>query len=275
MLRSLRKLCINVATNTQARFVHGVAVRSVLSRPMTLRRCSDMAITAQTDKRPRVHRDDQLPLSMRPQTVQGFVYYDHWIHVPLDHNDPDGKKITVFAREVRLGLVPMSLWHVHTGDSRMHPPVQVCAINKHATANLPYLCYFQGGPGFQSPVPDDGLCCLNSATKTFRVVLLDQRGTGKSTPVRQSTLSAIGDDSEQAKYLHFFRADSIVEDAELVRQQLCPDKPWSIIGQSFGGFCCVEYLSKYPESALLPFVLAKRMSALQSTQARQSATARQ
>ena len=47
-----------------------------------------------------------------------------------------------------------------------------------------------------------------------------------------------------------FRADSIVQDAELIRQQLVPsdmqEGRWAILGQSFGGFCCVRYLSAAP-----------------------------
>jgi hypothetical protein len=47
------------------------------------------------------------------------------------------------------------------------------------------------------------------------------------------------------------RADSIVRDAELVRKSLVPkdnyDGRWSVLGQSFGGFCVVTYLSIAPE----------------------------
>jgi len=40
----------------------------------------------------------------------------------------------------------------------------------------------------------------------------------------------------QADYLAMHRADNIVRDAEVIRQ--CLGQPqWSIIGQSFGGFC--------------------------------------
>jgi hypothetical protein len=49
-----------------------------------------------------------------------------------------------------------------------------------------------------------------------------------------------------ADYLACFRADAIVGDAELVRRQLCGDEPWSVLGQSFGGFCAVTYLSFAP-----------------------------
>ena len=204
------------------------------------------------DKRQRVHcQSPAQSISCRPTTVSGFVYLDHHLQVPLDHDDPDGKTITLFAREVCcLAQAPAHQLPQHGPVSPFGLPVlQVTAIDKYPNAALPLLCYFQGGPGFQSPSPSDSLCWLNSATKSFRVVLLDQRGTGKSSPVRLSTLHAVGDDEAQAQYCSYFRADSIVKDAEILRKFLSPDntsKPWSILGQSFGGFCCVEYLSKFP-----------------------------
>jgi pimeloyl-ACP methyl ester carboxylesterase len=42
------------------------------------------------------------------------------------------------------------------------------------------------------------------------------------------------------------RADGIVRDAELIRQELGVDR-WSILGQSFGGFCSMTYLSIAPD----------------------------
>jgi hypothetical protein len=38
-----------------------------------------------------------------------------------------------------------------------------------------------------------------------------------------------------------------VADAELIREGLTGGRPWSILGQSFGGFCAVSYLSHAPE----------------------------
>src|SRR5438105_2345350 len=73
--------------------------------------------------------------------------------------------------------------------------------------------------------------------------MLDQRGTGRSTPV--GALSGMTAD-EQAEYLTHFRADSIVRDAELIRGELGLDR-WSVLGQSFGGFCTLTYLSIAPE----------------------------
>ncbi len=56
------------------------------------------------------------------------------------------------------------------------------------------------------------------------------------------------DDEGIAKYLTLFRADNIVRDAERIRDNLIKDGKWSVLGQSFGGFCATHYLSFYPNS---------------------------
>ena len=91
------------------------------------------------------------------------------------------------------------------------------------------------------------------------MLLLDQRGTGSSTPVTAQTLRGVGDADAQAAYLEHFRADSIVKDCEVVRKQLCANKKITLLGQSFGGFCILSYLSFAPkaiERALFTFGLA-------------------
>lgn len=133
--------------------------------------------------------------------------------------------------------------------------MQVVATSK-VLASQPFLCYFQGGPGFESPAPAESTQWLAAATKHFRVILLDQRGTGHSTPIRHSTLSAKGNTAAQVAYLRHFRADSIVADAELLRRQLSSSsgdgRRWCVLGQSFGGFCCTRYLSAEPQGAPPP-----------------------
>ena len=86
------------------------------------------------------------------------------------------------------------------------------------------------------------------------MLLLDQRGTGRSTPATRQTLPSRGDARRQAEYLTAFRADSIVRDAELVRRQLTGGAPWSVLGQSFGGFCAISYLSDAPEGLAEVFI---------------------
>jgi pimeloyl-ACP methyl ester carboxylesterase len=150
----------------------------------------------------------------------GTVLTDRMFTVPLDHDRPDGEQITVFGREV-----------VAAGS---------------ATADLPWLVYLQGGPGFGSPRPAGRDGFLDRALRDFRVLLLDQRGTGRSTPASRQTLARLGGAAAQADYLALFRADSIVADAELIRPQVTGGGPWAVLGQSFGGFCTVTYLSKAP-----------------------------
>lgn len=73
-----------------------------------------------------------------------------------------------------------------------------------------------------------------------------------STPVTPSTLGLRGYNDTQAKYLKLYRADNIARDCEAIRQALLFDYPaekqrWSTMGQSFGGFITISYLSFYPE----------------------------
>lgn len=156
----------------------------------------------------------------------GFVAVDHEFEVPLDHARPGDAKLTVFAREV-----------VAPGRERHE---------------LPWLVFFQGGPGTESPRPLPPLKAtwIERALEEFRVLLLDQRGTGRSTPVAELGGMAPED---QAAYLVNFRADSIVRDAELIRGELGVER-WAVLGQSFGGFCVVSYLSLAPEGLSEAFV---------------------
>ncbi|MFF7637924.1 alpha/beta fold hydrolase [Kitasatospora sp. NPDC008050] len=152
----------------------------------------------------------------------GVVLTDHLFQVPLDHAAPQGEQIEVYAREV-----------VSAGKER---------------SDLPWLLYLQGGPGGRAARPLGRDSWLDRALDDYRVLLLDQRGTGRSTPATRQTLPLRGGAAEQAEYLSYFRADSIVRDAELIRRQLLGEKgQWSLLGQSFGGFCTLTYLSLAPE----------------------------
>jgi pimeloyl-ACP methyl ester carboxylesterase len=157
-----------------------------------------------------------------------IVLTDRTFDVPLDHAQPDGDQITVFAREV-----------VAPGRE---------------SADLPWLVYLQGGPGFGAPRPVGRADWLDRALRDFRVLLLDQRGTGRSTPATRQTLARFPSAAAQARYLGHFRADSIVADAELIRPQVTGGEPWSVLGQSFGGFCTVAYLSAAPHGLREAFI---------------------
>ncbi len=154
--------------------------------------------------------------------LPGMVLTDHHFSLPLDHNQPNGQKIAVYAREV---VAP-----------------------QRENDNLPWLVFFQGGPGFPAPRPMTVHGWLARALENYRVLLLDQRGTGRSSPITFQTLAKFKSPSEQAAYLSHFRADSIIKDAEHIRENLVgKTEKWTGLGQSFGGFCLTTYLSIAPE----------------------------
>ena len=94
---------------------------------------------------------------------------------------------------------------------------------------------------------------LTGRLKDYRVLLLDQRGTGRSSPIGYQSLARFPSPQEQADYLKLFRADNIVRDAEWIRRELKIDR-WSVLGQSFGGFCVTTYLSLAPEGLREAFI---------------------
>ncbi|MEU7897926.1 alpha/beta fold hydrolase [Nonomuraea sp. NPDC049152] len=140
-----------------------------------------------------------------------MILIDHLFDVPLDHDDPGGERIEVFAREAR----------APGGEG------------------LPWLVYLQGGPGGRSPRPLAADGWLARALKTHRVLLLDQRGTGRSAPADLA--------SRDARYFSRLRADAIVRDCEHIRRAMGVER-WETLGQSYGGFVTLTYLSMAPEA---------------------------
>lgn len=85
------------------------------------------------------------------------------------------------------------------------------------------------------------------------MLLLDQRGTGRSTPI--SARTAAGRTAEElAAYLRHFRADSIVADCEILRARLAGGQRWDTLGQSYGGFVTMTYLSRAPHGVRTSYV---------------------
>ena len=152
--------------------------------------------------------------------IPGYLLTDHVVEVPLDHAAVhDGRTIEVFAREV------VAVDHEHD--------------------DLPWLLFLQGGPGGKSPRPGLGAGWLEHATKTHRVLLLDQRGTGRSTPLTRLTVEGWSD-ADIAAYLRLMRADSIVRDAEVLRERVAGGRRWETFAQSYGGWVTMTYLSLAP-----------------------------
>ena len=88
--------------------------------------------------------------------IPGLVIHSHRFELPVDYAQPNGAKISVFAREV---IAPGK-----------------------AHADLPYLVFFQGGPGSGAPRPMGNTGWLKRALQEFRVLLLDHLQLSRQRP---------------------------------------------------------------------------------------------
>jgi len=158
--------------------------------------------------------------------VRGWVVRDHRLIVPVDRDRPERfGSIEVFAREV--------------------------VDAERAGEDLPVLLFLQGGPGGMAPRPG-ATGWWTTALRTHRIVLLDQRGTGRSGRIDGAQIASLGDAA--ADYLACFRGDAIVEDAEALRRQVFGGVQWATLGQSYGGFLTLTYLSRHPEALTACYV---------------------
>ena len=145
-----------------------------------------------------------------------LVLEEHTLTVPLVWSDPtDPRTIDVFAS----------------------------VVTRPGGEDLPYLVFLQGGPGSEAPRAfhsPGSPSWLDQALAEYRVVMLDQRGTGRSTPVGDGILE--NGTEAVAEHLTHLRADAIVRDCEAMREHLGA-ATWNVLGQSFGGFTTLAYLS--------------------------------
>lgn len=158
-------------------------------------------------------------MKLETRSIPGLVLTDHAFEVPF--SPAGGGKFPVFAREV--------------------------VAAERAKDELPWMVFFQGGPGYPGPRVLGRSGWIKRAVEQYRVLLLDGRGTGRSGQVCAQSLARLGSPRERGEYLTQFRADAIVRDAEAVRKELIGDRTWTALGQSFGGFCVARYLSAAPE----------------------------
>lgn len=123
---------------------------------------------------------------------------------------------------VFLLLFMTGCWSQQTGNNFSH-------IHYSETGEGEPILLINGGPGMNS----EGFASLASLlAANHRVILFDQRGTGRST------LSTINEQT--------ITMDSMVYDMEQLRIKLgCKD--WIVLGHSFGGMLGSYYASKYPE----------------------------
>ncbi|CAP69375.1 uncharacterized protein PODANS_1_10390 [Podospora anserina S mat+] len=165
----------------------------------------------------------------------GFHVTELFFEVPLNYARPGDGTIRLFARSIS------------------RPEKTIPGLSKPADEPIkPYLVYLEGGPGFGGPEPRSHPVSNRALDAGYTVLYVDYRGTGMSNPIHTDLVLKQGDVNQQVEYLKLFRANSIVRDLEAIRLCLTESwKPeyqtWSIFGQSFGGFVCLSYLSKYPQ----------------------------
>ncbi|WP_040166809.1 alpha/beta fold hydrolase [Microbacterium gorillae] len=158
--------------------------------------------------------------------LPGIRVRERAVTVPLDWAEPAGETIEVFVREL-----------VDPDRDR---------------ADLPLLTFLQGGPGGENPRPLRRDGWIDEALNDYRVVLVDQRGTGRSTPIDAETVRLRGDAG--GDFLACFRTDAIVRDLEHVRTELYGGRRWSTLAQSFGGWITLTYLSIAPDGLRAAYV---------------------
>ena len=171
---------------------------------------------------------DTLDLKSVSHTYAGLVVTEHHFRAPLDYASPHGPMVDIFARAV-------------------------VSADK-VSANQPWLVYLEGGPGFEGPRPygRSAPAWLDRALEDYRVIFLDQRGMGRSS--RVGVCDAIKwAPRVLANRLSHFGASAVIRDAERLRDAL-GIPAWSVLGQSYGGFCTVAYQSAFPGSLTEAFI---------------------
>ncbi|KAG2749147.1 alpha/beta-hydrolase [Suillus brevipes Sb2] len=173
---------------------------------------------------------------LEPYILKGSIkVIDRFFSVPVDYAKPDGPHIRIFVRN----LIPL-------GESGTDA----------AESDLPYR-----GPGFGVDLSLSVDLGNALHKKKYQTLWLDPRGTGLSTPITADIFQMKQmDDVAIAKYLKHFRADNIVRDCETIRHFLLDGKKdpearkWTILGQSFGGFCAATYLSFHSDGLKEVFI---------------------
>ncbi|OAA59170.1 proline iminopeptidase [Niveomyces insectorum RCEF 264] len=194
----------------------------------------------------------------------GFAINELLFHVPLDYCQPSGPLITVTVRIVR-GYSAAAA--ADGNDSVLRAGCGLDLDLDGADNGQPLAVYLVGGPGADNPPTARPAITRFYLNKGFHVLYMDYRGTGSSTPLRADLPPLRGrSPATQAALLRHFRQDNIVRDLEAVRYALAGSAAatatagagatvgrapasaptWTLVGQSYGGWIALTYLSFYP-----------------------------
>lgn len=146
---------------------------------------------------------------------------EFFFEVPLDYSgtaydDAASSAASGFPRTIRLFGRAAIKYEVPAGVT----PAEVTPEQQFAACRQPWLVYLEGGPGYGNREPQDMSLTRYAINRGYRVLYLDYRGTGLSTPIDAAHVEALGPPEVQARYLRYFRQDNIVRDLEAVRLYL-------------------------------------------------------
>lgn len=199
--------------------------------------------------------------------LPGLYVEDHAVDVPLDWRGttPAERAGATEGPRTRLAAASAALKPCAAfADKTVRLFYRTLCLPEDKGRDLPLLVYLQGGPGGCGPrvqsAASDGW--IEEALKHFRVVLPDQRGTGRSSAVDGHRMEALAAEAAalgvdparyQAEYLKRFLADSIVRDFEYLRLSEFGGARWVTLGQSYGGFLTLCNLSTFPDGVAAAF----------------------
>lgn len=174
---------------------------------------------------------------IRDGAVHEFPSLNLRFSVPLRHTHKNGSKAESIELQAQLVCATRPAISSYGSTDRSWE----LGLNSKDRV-IVYLC---GGPGDKNPAganPDLNRILLQQWKHP--ILFLDYRGTGGSCPVTADTMNG---KSDGAEYLTWFRQDSIVADLEAIRLSLNGVK-FTLVGQSFGGWIAMTYLSFLPGS---------------------------
>jgi hypothetical protein len=181
---------------------------------------------------------------------------EHEISVPVFRTGQNSARINIYFSVAEKVTKDNSQWLEALMSLSLSPTQRAkdYVTNSNLQNADTMALYLQGGPGFGSPTPMVALALSKESSWAAsamdngfqHIVLMDQRGTGRSTPITKQTLEQLFPDlflldntdndnqneeaaaetqldqavEEATEYLTQFRADNIVLDAEAIKEAL-------------------------------------------------------
>ena len=96
-------------------------------------------------------------MKLNQSEYENLIITDYNFRAPLDYGSQNGENISIFVRRV--------------------------SRKENSKKSMPCLIFFQGGPGYESPRPLSDSGWIKTASEVYDVILIDQRGTGLSSPI--------------------------------------------------------------------------------------------